>query len=400
MTSGVHSIVVHYQELALKGLNRSWFISVLRRSIKYALADLGVREVRTLPGRLDVRVDRAADRAEISARLRRLPGIANFAHAVHVPADLDAIGDDIVKAIAGRPAPASFAIAARRTDKRFPVPSPEIERRIGARVKMATGWPVSLDAPALTIYVDVMLDEAFYFFDKEHGPDGLPVGTSGRLLCLLSGGIDSPVAAWRMMRRGCRVDFVHFHSYPILSHVSKDKARTLAAHLTKHELRSRLYLAPFGVAQQQVVLTVPPPLRVVIYRRLMMRIAECIAARLGALGLVTGEVVGQVASQTVENLSVIGAVATRPILRPLVGFDKDEITAQAIALGTYETSIIPDEDCCTLFTPRFPATRASIEKVEAAEAALDVPALVERVLDGVEVEDFRFPVLKSAAVPD
>ncbi len=390
------SIVVHYQELALKGRNRPWFVHSLVRSIKIALADAGLASVRAVSGRIEVRIDPTADRAEVSARLRRLPGIGNFSHATHVAPDLDLIGDGIVAMLAGRTAK-SFAIAARRADKRFPTPTPDIERQIGRRVQEATGWPVNLDHPDLTIHVDVLTEEAFFYCDRERGTGGLPVGTSGRVLCLLSGGIDSPVAAWRMLRRGCRVDFVHFHSYPILSRASQDKARELAVRLTRHELRSRLFLVPFGAVQEQVLLAVPAPLRVVIYRRLMLRIAERIADRLGAHALVTGDVVGQVASQTVENLDVIGCVASRPILRPLVGFDKEEITAEAIRLGTYEISIVPDQDCCTLFTPQFPATRATRAKAEAAEAQLDVSALVELALAGVEVEDYRFPVLKSAA---
>jgi thiamine biosynthesis protein ThiI len=216
-------------------------------------------------------------------------------------------------------------------------------------------------------------------------------------MCLLSGGIDSPVAAWRMIRRGCRAAFVHFHSAPILSRTSQDKARTLVELLTRHQLRSRLFLVPFAPIQQKVVVSVPPPLRVVVYRRLMLRIAEQLARRTGSHALVTGDVVGQVASQTIENLSVVGNVATMPLLRPLVGFDKEEITAEAQRLGTYEVSIVPDEDCCTLFTPRFPTTRASRPQVEAAEAGLDVEALVASALEATIVEGRRFPGLELVA---
>ena len=195
-------------------------------------------------------------------------------------------------------------------------------------------------------------DDAFYFFGKEPGAGGLPTGTGGRVACLLSGGIDSPVAAYRMMRRGCSVLLIHFHSYPILSRASQEKVREIAALLTRYQLRSRLVLVPFGELQQQVVLAVPPELRVVIYRRLMLRIAERLARRWRARALVTGEVVGQVASQTLENLTTIGGATTLEILRPLVGMDKDEIVEQAQKLGTFPISIIPDQDCCQLFTPR------------------------------------------------
>jgi thiamine biosynthesis protein ThiI len=292
----------------------------------------------------------------------------------------------------------SFRVTARRADKRFPLPSPEIERRVGAQVQQATGWPVNLSAPAVVIRIEVLTDEAFFFIDRERGTGGLPIGTGGKALALLSGGIDSPVAAWRIIRRGCRVQFVHFHSYPILSRASQDKARALVERLTRSQLASRLYLVPFGAVQQQVVLTVPPPLRVVIYRRLMLRIADRLADRAGCRALITGDALGQVASQTIENLAVIGRAATLPLLRPLIGMDKEEITADAQRLGTYEISIIPDQDCCTLFTPRFPSTRAPVAAVEAAERALDVEALVAGALLQVEVADFRFPMLTSTVL--
>jgi thiamine biosynthesis protein ThiI len=202
------------------------------------------------------------------------------------------------------------------------------------------------------------------------------------------------VAAWRMMRRGCKVVFVHFHSYPILSRASQEKARELARSLARFQYHSRLMLVPFGEIQQRVVLAVPPPLRVVIYRRLMMRIAERLARLNRAQALVTGEVVGQVASQTLENMATIGSVVTLPVLRPLVGMDKEEIMAEAQRLGTFTTSIIPDQDCCTLFTPKHPATKAKRFEVEQAESALPVDEMVGEAADAAVVEHFSFPDIK------
>jgi thiamine biosynthesis protein ThiI len=209
--------------------------------------------------------------------------------------------------------------------------------------------------------------------------------------CLLSGGIDSPVAAWRMMRRGSRVVFIHFHSYPILSRASQEKARELAALLTRFQFRSTLLLVPFGAIQQRVILSVRPPLRVVIYRRLMMRIGEVLARMNRAQALITGDVVGQVASQTIENLTSINEVVTMPVLRPLIGMDKDEITLEAQRLGSYPISIIPDQDCCTLFTPRHPVTRAKKSDVETAEAGLDIGAMVSEAVAATAMEEFDYP---------
>jgi thiamine biosynthesis protein ThiI len=391
------SVVVHYGEIALKGRNRPWFIKTLVRSIATALGDLSLRDVRPLIGRIIVTLDDEAAWDEVRQRLAVLPGIGNFARAERVEPDLDVMAARIGDAVAGRTAE-SFRVRARRADKRFATPSPEIERVIGRRVQEVTGWPVRLSRPALEIRVEVLTNDAFFFVSREPGMGGLPTGTRGKVLALLSGGIDSPVAAWRLIKRGCRVSFVHFHSYPILSRTSQDKARELVRRLTRQQLRSRLSLVPFGPLQQQVVVSVPPPLRVVIYRRLMVRIAERLAGKIGAHALVTGDSVGQVASQTVENLAVVGGVATLPILRPLVGMDKEEITADAQRIGTYETSIIPDEDCCTLFTPRFPATRATAAAAEAAERALDIDGLVARALEDAVLEEFRFPMLQSSVL--
>jgi tRNA uracil 4-sulfurtransferase len=385
------SVIVHYQEIALKGRNRPWFISKLVRNIREATADLGVRQVRVLMGRIEVVLADGTSWTAVRDRLSKVFGIANFARAGRALLDVEAIAAEILGDLDDS-VPRSFRVSARRADKRFPLTSPEIEREVGGRIKEARGWHVDLGNPELTIHVEALTNEAFYHFGKHPGPGGLPVGASGRVACLLSGGIDSPVAAWRMVRRGCRVVFVHFHSYPILSRASQEKARELVRLLTEFQYRSRLLFVPFGEIQQQVVLSVAPPLRVVIYRRLMMRIAEALARRHRAGALVTGEVVGQVASQTIENMTSINEVVTLPVLRPLVGMDKDEITAESQRLGTYPISIIPDQDCCTLFTPKHPTTRARRADVLRAEAALDIDDIVQRAVSTVVVEHFQFPV--------
>jgi thiamine biosynthesis protein ThiI len=387
------SVIVHYQEIALKGKNRPWFVARLVRNLRQAVSDLDVDAVRALMGRIEIVLGPDADWPVVKERLSRVFGVANFARAGRAPLDVDAIAREILADLDPGDPP-SFRVSARRADKRFPLTSPQIEREVGGRIKEARGWHVDLGSPALTIHVETLADEAFYFFGKERGSGGLPVGASGRVVCLLSGGIDSPVAAWRMMRRGCRVFFVHFHSYPILSRASQEKARELVRLLTRFQFRSRLFLVPFGEIQQQVVLTVPPPLRVVIYRRFMMRIAQAIAREQGAKALVTGEVVGQVASQTLENLHAINEVVSMPVLRPLIGTDKEEITAESQRLGTYHISIIPDQDCCTLFTPRHPATKARLSDVAVSEAALAVDEIVRDAVESAVVEEFDFPVIE------
>jgi thiamine biosynthesis protein ThiI len=392
----MNSIVVHYKELALKGRNRPWFIQMLVRNLKAALRGLNVTAVRSVMGRIEIELGAATKWADAHERVRHVFGIANFSLAGTAPNDFDALASAILGDLGDRQAE-SFRTSVRRADKRFPFTSPQIEREVGGRIKQARGWRVDLDDPALNIHIEMLPEHAFYFFGKEPGAGGLPTGTGGRVVCLLSGGIDSPVAAYRMMRRGCTVLMVHFHSYPILSRASQEKVREIAGLLTRHQLHSRLALVAFGELQQQVVLAVPAPLRVVVYRRLMLRIAERLGRRWHARALVTGEVVGQVASQTLENMTTIAAATGMEVLRPLVGMDKDEITSEASRIGTLPVSNIPDQDCCQLFTPRHPSTQVSRRQVEQAEQALPIDDMVEKAVREAVVEDFHFPMLAERA---
>ena len=393
----MHSVIVHYQEIALKGRNRPWFIERLVSNLRLATADLDVASVRPLMGRLELTLGSDRNWEEVKQRIARTFGVANFSRARRTGLSIDEITASILGEVTDREGgeALSFRVTARRADKAYELTSPEIEREVGGRIKAAKGWRVDLRNPGLVIRIEILSNEAFYSLEKHSGPGGLPSGTSGHVLSLLSGGIDSPVAAFRLMKRGCRVRFVHFHSYPLLSRASLDKVHEIAELLTTYQLTSRLYLVAFGEIQRQVVLSAPPRLRVVLYRRLMMRIAERLAMRCRAGALVTGESVGQVASQTIENLSVINAAVSLPVLRPLIGSDKDEISDEARALGSYPISIIPDEDCCQLFTPRNPATRARLAQVEDAEADLPVADMVADAVAAVEVEDFRFPPTKQ-----
>lgn len=393
----MNAFVVKYTEIALKGKNRPWFLARLVRNLRRATSDVGVVSVRANTGRIEVVLGPGASRDAVAERIGRVFGIANYSFAGRTSLDIEKIAAAINEDLGDR-SPASFRVSARRADKRFPLTSPQIEYEVGGRIQEARGWHVDLSDPEFTIHVETLTDEAFYYFGKERGPGGLPTGTAGRVVCLLSGGIDSPVAAYRMMKRGCAVTFVHFHSYPILSRASQEKARQLVELLTRYQQHSRLYLVAFGELQQQVVLAVPGPMRVIVYRRLMLRIAERIAHARHAHALVTGDVVGQVASQTLENLSVVGSVATMPLFRPLIGMDKEEIVAEAQKIGTYPISIIPDQDCCTLFTPRNPLTRARLSDIEQAELALPIDALVDAAVRDAAVEEQEWPVIRSGAV--
>jgi tRNA uracil 4-sulfurtransferase len=389
-------VVVHYHEISLKGGNRPLFLRRLGRNLLQATAGCGVRGVRRLPGRLVLDLEPSADLALIRERVAAVFGIAYFAPALSLPPEWGAVQRSVLQLLEGRSFE-SFRITARRTFKVFPMPSDQINRELGALVLEHFPTRVNLTEPALTVRVDLLPREAFVFVDRVPGPGGLPVGVSGRVTALLSGGIDSPVAACRLQKRGCEVEFVHFHSFPYLADTSQRKVRMLVDRLVRHQFKARLWLVPFGEIQRDVVLGVAGSLRVVIYRRLMTRIAEAIARSTGALALVTGESLGQVASQTLENLARTTEVAGMPVLRPLIGTDKEEIIREARAIGTYETSIEPDQDCCTLFVPKHPETRASAEAVEAAERRLDLTRLVEMGVTGAIAETFHFPGVDAVA---
>src|SRR5207253_2244743 len=384
------SVLIRYHEVALKKGNRPYFTELLKRNLLAAVRDLGVKEIRSLPARLLVTFKSEIDTQIAIQRIRTVFGVANFSPVERTARDIEVLRTRILKSLNGIHF-ASFRVDTQRGDKTFSLTSPEINRQLGAAVKEKSGARVDLSHPEFTVTVEILPQDAFFGFDKIPGAGGLPVGASGRVVSLISGGIDSPVAAYRMMQRGCRLIFVHFHSAPYLDKTSQEKVRQLITRLTRHQYDSRLYLVPFGEIQRQIVAAVNRPLRVVLYRRMMMRIAEGVARKEKAKALVTGESLGQVASQTLENMSVIQQAATLPILRPLVGMDKQEIIDQARRIGTFDISSIPDQDCCQLFVPKHPATKARVDEVEDAESNYDPKEMLRFGLENATEEEFSFP---------
>ena len=384
-------VIVHYHEISLKRGNRPLFLRRLQENLARAVSDLGPVRVIQLPGRIVLDLEGNPDPQGVRERLDRVCGIANTALAVRTGSALDRI-KVAVDHVIDRQTFTSFRITARRAFKTFPLTSTDLNRELGAHVlARRPDARVDLHHAGLNVHVEVLPHEAFVYPDRRPGPGGLPVGSGGTVAALISGGIDSPVASWRMMKRGCRVLFVHFHSVPYLPDASIRKVRQLVSRLTQWQYVSHLYLVPFGEIQREVVLAVSPMARVVVYRRLMVRIAEALARQSGALALVTGESLGQVASQTLHNLARIDEVALLPVLRPLIGMDKIEITDEARRLDTLEISNEPDADCCTLFVPAHPGTRLSREEVADMEARIDIPALVRAGLEAATMETFDFP---------
>ena len=384
------SVLIRYHEIALKKGNRPYFIELLKRNLISSVKDLGVKEIRSLPARLLLTFKADHDPQLLIERIRGVFGVANFSMVERTSRDIDALRTRILESLRGNPF-CSFRIETQRGDKTFSLNSPEINRLLGAAVKEQSGARVDLTDAELTVTVEILPRDAFFGFDKIAGAGGLPVGASGRVVALISGGIDSPVGAYRMMQRGCRLIFVHFHSTPYLDQTSQEKVRQLVRELTRRQFQSRLYMIPFGEIQRQIVAAVARPLRVILYRRMMLRIAEEVARREKCKALATGESLAQVASQTLENMAVIQQAAQLPILRPLVGMDKQEIIDQARRIGTYEISSMPDQDCCQLFVPKHPATKARLADVQEDESRLDIEELIRLGTTNATEEEFIFP---------
>ena len=375
-------------EIVLKGGNRQYFERLLQANLRRALRDVGT-PVR-LWNRNGVIVLRLADdhgqpggpaaeaaMDKVAERVRSVMGIARVCRAVRVPKDADLAVATAVATAAGRTG--SFAVRARRRDKRFPVTSAELAERIGTQVQQAYGYPVDLKHPDFTLFVEVDQHEVFVYTDGSAGQGGLPVGMSGRALVLMSGGIDSPVAAYRMMRRGLRCDFLHFSGMPLTGPESVYKAYGLMYQLDRFQCDSRMWVVAFGKTQQKLASSGASRLQIVAQRRLMLKTGEVLARRLGGAALVTGDSLGQVSSQTLANLTALDDAVALPILRPLIGLDKIEIMAEARRIRTLALSELPDQDCCTLLTPRQVETRARIDDLRRLEARLDAGDLAEEL---------------------
>jgi thiamine biosynthesis protein ThiI len=389
------AVLVHYHEIGLKGRNRARFENVLKRNIQASVGGLTEHGTRKIASRLLVKLSDADARDEVVSRVTALPGISYVADAYVTARDLRDMGTAAILAMREAGEWDSFRVEARRSKTDYPVSSSEINIEVGQRLVDEFGRKVDLTEPDATCYIEVVQGDAYVYSRRVDGPGGLPVGTAGKVVALLSAGIDSPVAAWRMGKRGAVVVGLHFSGAPVTDDASVHRAYRIGGILESSQVVGRIYAVPFGETQREVSLGAPADLRVLIYRRLMIRIAEALAAREGARALVTGESLGQVASQTLENIAAIDAVATMPILRPLVGDDKQDIIDEARRIGTYETSIMPGDDCCTLFMPRMPATKATVGEVDEGEAGLDVERMVSDALGSLAHRDFECPAYRA-----
>lgn len=388
-------IVIHYHELWLKGRNRRFFLGKLFVALRQSLQGIPVERIEQPGDRFLVRLGEGAPLEEAIRRIERVFGVANYAVARPVERTMEALCHAAWEEIAPLNF-ATFAIRAKRSDKEFPHPSMEIEAAVGRHLLeklRAAGRDVRvrLKDPEITCHVEITPGPLLVYARKITGPGGLPANTAGRITCLLSGGYDSAVAAYHMMKRGAHLSFVHFYGTGAQpGESSLHVASALARQLVPYQFRAKLYRVPFDAIQREIVRYAPETMRVLLYRRMMLRISELIAKRDRSLALVTGDSLGQVASQTLRNLAAVDAAARMPVFRPLIGADKMEILATARQIGTYDISSEPFHDCCPVFLPRNPALSASAAELDEAEAKLDVPALITLGARGTTLERLTY----------
>jgi thiamine biosynthesis protein ThiI len=383
-------LLFHYGELVLKCGNRKWFEQKLLGDIRAKLRPLNISDIDNRDGRVIVSFAEGYDIKTLVDKADKVFGVTIYAPAIKAGIAFADIESAVLSRLEGRQF-RSFAVRARRVDKRLALTSQEINIQLGSAVlKKFPNIKVDLDNPELTVHIDVLSDFSLVYLDRVKGVGGLPMGSSGRIACLISGGIDSPVAAWHMMKRGCHVDFVHFHSAPFTDRASIEKVEEIVERLADWQAEPcRLAKVAIGDLQRKLVTSAHEKYRVILYRRMMVRLATEIAVGLKSEALVTGEALGQVASQTLSNMATVENAAGMMMLRPLVGMDKQDITDLSRRIGTYDLSIMPHQDCCQFLEPRHPATYTTISELKEVEAALDIEQLVKDGLTNVEWMDIK-----------
>ena len=390
-------IVVRYAEIALKGNNRNWFENLLMRNIRKHLNKQGKTVVNRIYGRIIIETEISVEKA--STILKYVPGIANFSIAYPADHDFDNIAQQAARLFnehleKRESDPVTFKVESRRSSKDFPLNSQELSAEIGGVIlEEHPHLKVQMKDPDVILGIEIWQKErSILYLEKIQGQGGLPSGSSGNVISFISGGIDSPVSSWFMMKRGCSVIYLHFHSYPFIGEQSRQKVIDLVTHLSRFQPNSTLLVVPFAEIQTAIRETCEEKNRTILYRRLMFKIAERLKRRYKALAYVTGEAVGQVASQTLENIACTEAAATLPVLRPLIGMEKSEITHWAKKVGTYAISIQPFDDCCTVFQPAKPEIHGKVAEIEKDEAKLNLDELINTTLEKIDVLKFETQV--------
>ncbi len=385
-------IIIHYDEITLKGGNRPFFERALLQNTKESLQHTEHGEIYRDGGKFLVNINEKTDLSKIEAILQKIPGISNFYFAVSEEKSLEKINKKVVELLNSYEqikTKKTFKIEARRADKKFGFKSPEINSKVGEYVLENTKLVVDVHNPDLEIVVDIGIKECFIYFDKILGIGGLPTGTTGKLVSLLSGGIDSPVASYMMTKRGAKLIFVHFKNRTISgASDGQEKIENLTKILSNFQGKSKLYIIPFEEFQKEIIAKIPAKNRMIVYKRIMFKISEKIAKKEKAKGLVTGDSLSQVASQTLENIEVIYNSTNLPIFSPLIGMNKQEIIDLAVKIGTFETSIIPYQDCCSFLIAKHPETKARLEEIKKQEENLEIENIIDKIISEIKCKIF------------
>jgi len=379
-------VVVHYEEIGTKGKNRSMFEKKLVNNIRNVLSKEGYESIKRIYGRILIELKKS-DEENIKNKLKKIAGIANFSFAVKAELNIKDIKKKLLE-IAEKNKDKKFRISSRRGYKEFPYGSQKLNEELGACLVEKLNMKVNLSEPETTFFVEVTEKGVFIYTDKVRGIGGLPVGVTGKVISLISGGLDSPVAAWKMFRRGCEVIFVHFQNETLNKIGVEDKIVKLVEKLSDYQFKTKLYLVPFGKLQTEIIKVIPSKYRMIVYRRVMFRVAEKILSKENASALVTGDSLAQVASQTIENIKVIYNSAKYPVLSPLIGENKKDIIKTAEEIETFELSTLPYEDCCSFLVDEHPETKAKIDQIEKLEKGLKIDNLINQSLKESKVKLF------------
>lgn len=388
-------IVVHYSEIALKGNNRVYFEKQLVNNIRRACPRKSFREINRLRGRIVIYLSASCDTLEVQKSLATIFGISHFSFGLFVNKDIETLKEEGWKLLKELTFD-SFKVRTKRAQKEYPLTSVQINQQVGAFIVEKSGKKVDLGNSDETLFIEIAEKGALLYLEKVKGLGGLPVGTNEAAVSLLSSGIDSPVSSYMILKRGVKLIYAHFHSQPYTNPASQENTEKIIEQLTRFQLYAKAYFIPFIDIQKEIMAKAPSALRVLLYRRYMVRLSERIAKIENAKALVTGENVGQVASQTISNIRVVAEVTGLPILRPLAGFDKDEIIERAKEIGTFDISIQPYEDCCSLFVPKNPATKASPKELYLAEKSLEMDVLLDRAIEQSEIKEFRAASIEAS----
>ncbi len=373
-------VVIHYGEIAIKGNNRPFFERMLLENIKLAIKDCKHEDLRRISGRLLLKLNKSSDEQKIESALKKVFGITYFALVSSAKQDIEDIKKVAASIIEGTQAK-TIRVLTKRSNKQFPLESPEVNKLVGEHLIKKFSFTVDFEDADLSLWIEIVEKYVFIYTQRVDGLGGLPVGVSGKVLALISGGIDSPVAAYLMMKRGCSVKFIHFFNDAINSQGALEKINELIKILSQYNKNTRLHVVPFKDVQFEIIKLIPSQYRMIVYRRMMFRIAEVIARREEAKALVTGDNLAQVASQTLSNMGVIRNATSMLTLTPVLGMDKQEIIDRAKVIGTYETSIQPYEDCCSFYIAKHPEIKGNLEKIEELEKKLDIKNLISLSLE-------------------